>query len=255
MNAPRCRYCAESHGFQLVRRFFANNWHAVVQCDGCLGQIGGSISRDKVGGPLMDLPEWDGSADEPRASASSPTGAPLPGDAEADLRRRTMDRLRPWFVVREEVPVRLVSGGTGRIDVLAIPRDERFSRFAFAIEEKRRLHATADIAKRIKQAADYVRGEVADDPHVPPICMAFVNLMNLPLEREQDRFWLMGSMMVAHQFRVGLVAEWEKDGSLYLRCGPHDVWRERGFAETKNQWPGRAIERLTNTRQRAGGRE
>lgn len=253
MTERRCSWCGEPTDLRLVRRFFANNWHAVVQCDECLHQVGGSVSREKAGGPIMDLPEWDGSGDEPRATAASPDGSAVPSDAEAELRDRTIGRLRPWFDVREEVRVQMAGGAIGRIDVLAIPLDIRFRRFGLAIEVKRRLHVTSDLAKRIKQAADYVGATVLDEADAPPIVMAFIDLIGLPFEREDDRHIFAGSMQVAHQFRVGGLRE-RDDGWVHLFCGPDSIWREKRFGTAQDHWAGRAIERLTNTRQKAGRR-
>lgn len=201
----------------------------------------------------MALPEWDRSGDESRATAASPDGGAVPPDAEAEFRKRTVDRLRPWFDAREEVPVQMASGAMGRIDVLAIPLDGRFRRFGFAIEVKRRLHVTSDLAKRIKQAADYVGARVMDSPDAPPITLAFIDLSGLPFERDADRDVFAGSMQVAHQFRVGALRE-RDDGSIHLFCGPDSIWREKRFGSARDHWAGRAIERLTNTRQKAGGR-
>lgn len=53
MTERRCSWCGEPTDLRLVRRFFANNWHAVVQCDECLHQVGGSVSREKAADRLV----------------------------------------------------------------------------------------------------------------------------------------------------------------------------------------------------------
>jgi len=170
-------------------------------------------------------------------------------DVEAPLRAATMARLRPWFEVWEEVPVTLRDGGRGRVDVLAAPRDPRFSRFVFAIEEKKRPKPSADLAKRIKQAADYVGA--LPDTGGPSICMSFVDISHSVFYNDTERAEVRWMLNVGHQFRVGSVAL-DTRGFIVLSCGPDDVWRERPFAETGEHWPGRALERLTNARQRGG---
>lgn len=172
-------------------------------------------------------------------------------DIEAPLRAALMGRLGSCFMVREEAPVSLRDGGRGRLDILAVPRDPRFNRFSLCIEVKRRHKLSSDLAERIKQAADYVGAQ--PDFVGPPISMSFVDLSGGGYVDEAERLEVRTMLRVGHQFRVGCVAA-DARGFLILKCGPDNIWRERPFAETGDHWPGRAMERLTNTRQRAGTR-
>lgn len=171
-------------------------------------------------------------------------------DVEAPLRAETMRALAPWFSVLEEVPVRLRDGRTGRVDVLAAPKDSRFSQFTFAIEEKNVRKLTDRLAARIRQAADYV-GSV-DLRTGSQITMIFLDLKGFEGAPAGDQNECRVMMRVAHQFFVGSLYDGEK--GLRLSSGPDDIWRERPFYETGDNWPGRALERLTNMRQSAGGR-
>lgn len=161
-----------------------------------------------------------------------------------------MQVLSPWFNVAEEVTVKLKDGRFGRVDVLAIPKDSRFSRFAFAIEEKRAQKMTDRLAARIRQASDYV-GSIATLTG-SQITMVFIDLKEFKSAHPDERRDCHVMMRVAHQFFVGgLYAD---KGRLRLSSGPDDIWRECISDETGENWPGRAIERLTNMRQSAGGR-
>jgi hypothetical protein len=171
-------------------------------------------------------------------------------DVEAGLRAGTMEALLPWFDVAQEVPVRLRDGTDGRVDVLAVPRDSRFSQFAFAIEEKAVSDMTDRLAARIRQAADYVGCTVIRSGL--QIGMVFLDLKEFEVFADPQSKECQTMMRVAHQFFVGGL--YSNKGLLRLSCGPDDIWRQRPWAGTDDNWAGRAVERLTSTRQSAGCR-
>lgn len=176
-------------------------------------------------------------------------------DIEAPIRASVRETLAPWFDTEEEVPVQLRDGHAGIVDVLAIPKDPRFRPFPFAIEVKaRRRMVENGLAAWIKQASDYV-GAVTIAGH-PVIGSAFLWMVGMEQPDERDQVRLRGMLDVAHQFRVGAAVDSSKRG-FEFRMGPDEVFRSRGWpsdGRPNDPWPGRALERLTSSRQSAGQR-
>lgn len=177
-------------------------------------------------------------------------------DIEATIRTAARHKLEPWFTIHEEVPARLRDGNPGFLDLLAIPRDSRFSAFSFAIEVKARpAMVGAGLAAWIKQTSDYVGSQPAGD--MPPVSSGFLWMVGMaePSNRE-DEVRLRAMIDVAHQFRVGVIRARAKGGFIF-QMGPDELFRSAGWpgdGRPNDPWPGRALERLTSRRQSAGVR-
>jgi len=173
-------------------------------------------------------------------------------DIEASVRVAAMDALRPWFFVFKEARVTLTSGHTGFLDIMASPRDARFSAFTFAIEVKaNRAMVGCGLAKWFKQAIDYVGAKPADA--LPQVTSSFLWMVDLPEPEGDGRLRLRSMMDLAHQFRTGIARS--GPSGFVLQLGPDEVFRSRGWRDHPNDpWPGRALERLTSGRQSAGTR-
>lgn len=183
------------------------------------------------------------------------TGEPALSDIEAPFRAAAMKALGPWFHVVDEAPVVLRDGHRGVIDVLAVPRDSRFSNFSLAFEIKaRRGMVENGLALWFKQASDYV-GAIPDGPYAA-INSAFLWMVGMAAPCEMDRVRLRAMIDLAHQYRTGIASSADK-GGFVLQMGPDEMFRSRGWANQgrpDDPWPGRAMERLTSARQAAGSR-
>lgn len=170
-------------------------------------------------------------------------------DVEQIVRAELVSLLRDDFDCEEEVQLRIIGGKGVRCDVLAIPRDEKFSGCSLAFECKRpsRDWHYAPWSRAIKQAADNVGAEVVDprlpDAGIVKAAFLYPAPMVVPrgqpqpangLIREGFEEAIAGMFHLALMFRVGKAGSVlsGKEPNMCLVLGPNEVWNSRkGFTE------------------------
>jgi hypothetical protein len=158
------------------------------------------------------------------------------GNAEEDRRRRILcDKLGPHFEIFEEVWVRhpLFRRRRLRVDILAIPREVRYSSIAIGFEVKG--YPDWDIPSlgtALKQASDYVLATIEPEAAIPDrlhgkrIMAAFVypgiaDLLGVDLRGPPKLAYLAGMIQSASAHRVGTAVD-VKD--LTLQVGTSEIW-------------------------------
>lgn len=131
-------------------------------------------------------------------------------DVEFEIRKEAMQLLDPWFEMEEESVVKLVTGRTGRVDVLARPLAPELQDCFIAFEMKL-FDRKSSLGAWIKQSADYVGGQIGND--WPPIVASFLWLYRNPYDiTDADKARFQNYMSVAAHFRVGAATHTTNNG-------------------------------------------
>lgn len=175
-------------------------------------------------------------------------------DVELEQRRALIEALGDQFECFEEVPLQhaIFERRFVRADIVAVPKDERLSSYAFAFEVKQ-PDKTWDYSRwsnALRQASDYIYGAITSKGPASRfagrrISAAFM-YPSPPLDPE-GRLADKGpyvrpdtSVMVTGLFHMGLHlrvgrAHWESDKEgkrFWLSFGPNPVWcSRRGFRD------------------------
>ena len=174
-------------------------------------------------------------------------------DVERPIRVAAMQALAPWFIVEQEVPVRMRDGNAGVVDLMAVPRDIRFGAFAFAIEVKARQSIMdPGFAAWVKQASDYVGARPLRDAS-RPITLAFLWLVGMSPPQGNAIVEMRAMLNLAHHFRVGSIVEDDRKG-IVVRMGFEDLLRSAGWFGSADPWGVQALTRIRAKRQSGGVR-